>query len=158
MLNNICVLVQLWSTFPLNLCLGFNILRCFYFASIVRWRHKYRSLRWIIYNHLVATDSVQPSLHKHIRTAYMPLFISKWKCMFKTALIARFMGPARGPSGADRTQVGPMLAPWTLLSGCFRLSVTNNSNCKIYPIYPMMLTKTKSIRYSKQVKDLRFNN
>ena len=34
-----------------------------------------------------------------------------------TSLIARFMGPAWGPSGADRTQVGPMLAPWTLLSG-----------------------------------------
>ena len=33
-------------------------------------------------------------------------------------LIARFMGPTWGPSGADRTQVGPMLAPWTLLSGC----------------------------------------
>ena len=32
-------------------------------------------------------------------------------------LIARFMGPACGPSGAARTQVGPMLAPWTLLSG-----------------------------------------
>ena len=26
-------------------------------------------------------------------------------------------GPAWGPHGADRTQVGPMLAPWTLLSG-----------------------------------------
>ena len=33
------------------------------------------------------------------------------------SLIARFMGPTWGPSGADRTQVGPMLAPWTLLSG-----------------------------------------
>ena len=32
-------------------------------------------------------------------------------------LIARFMGPTWGPSGADSTQVGPMLAPWTLLSG-----------------------------------------
>ena len=32
-------------------------------------------------------------------------------------LITRFMGPTWGPSGADRTQVGPMLAPWTLLSG-----------------------------------------
>ena len=37
----------------------------------------------------------------------------KWKL----SLIARFMGPTCGPSGADRTQVGPMLAPWTLLSG-----------------------------------------
>ena len=32
-------------------------------------------------------------------------------------LIARFKGPTWGPSGADRTQMGPMLAPWTLLSG-----------------------------------------
>ena len=29
----------------------------------------------------------------------------------------RFMGPTWGPSGADRTQAGLMLAPWTLLSG-----------------------------------------
>ena len=33
------------------------------------------------------------------------------------SLIARFIGPIWGPSGANRTQVGPMLAPWTLLSG-----------------------------------------
>ena len=33
------------------------------------------------------------------------------------SLIARFIGPTLGPSGADMTQVGPMLAPWTLLSG-----------------------------------------
>ena len=35
----------------------------------------------------------------------------------ETAPIARFMGPIWGPSGADSTQVGPMLAPRTLLSG-----------------------------------------
>ena len=34
-----------------------------------------------------------------------------------SALLARFIGLTWGPSGADRTQVGPMLAPWTLLSG-----------------------------------------
>ena len=34
-----------------------------------------------------------------------------------TTLIARFMRSTWGPSGADRTQVGPMLAPWDLLSG-----------------------------------------
>ena len=27
------------------------------------------------------------------------------------SMIAKFMGPTWGPSGADRTQVGPMLAP-----------------------------------------------
>ena len=34
-----------------------------------------------------------------------------------STLIARFMGPSWGPSVADRTQVGPMLAPWPLLCG-----------------------------------------
>ena len=33
-----------------------------------------------------------------------------------TSQIARFMGPTWGPPGDDRTQVGPMLAPWALLS------------------------------------------
>ena len=31
---------------------------------------------------------------------------------------SKVMGPSWGPSGADRTQMGPMLAPWILLSGC----------------------------------------
>ena len=35
----------------------------------------------------------------------------------KPPLTARSMGPTWDPSGADRTQVGPKLAPWTLLSG-----------------------------------------
>ena len=34
-------------------------------------------------------------------------------------LIARFMGPTWGLPGADRTQVGPMWATWTLLSGLY---------------------------------------
>ena len=39
------------------------------------------------------------------------------------AMIARFLGPTWGPSGTDRTQVGPMLAPCTLLSGRFASEV-----------------------------------
>ena len=41
-------------------------------------------------------------------------FILVYHCLI--SLIARLMGPTWGPSGADRTQVGPMLDPWTLLS------------------------------------------
>ena len=37
-----------------------------------------------------------------------------------TTLRARFVGPTWGSSGADMTQVGPMLAPWSLLSGYTR--------------------------------------
>ena len=31
------------------------------------------------------------------------------------------MGPTWGPPGADRTQMGPMLAPWILLSGLIQM-------------------------------------
>ena len=47
--------------------------------------------------------------------------------------IARFMGATWGPSGADRTQVGPMLAPWTLLSGALPAHQnTQNTRSEIY--------------------------
>ena len=41
--------------------------------------------------------------------------VFRWVC--RQSMMARFMGPTWGPSWADRAQVGPMLAPWTLLSG-----------------------------------------
>ena len=44
-------------------------------------------------------------------------------------LIARFMGPPWGPSGVDRTQVGPMLAPWILLSGQSWLFLALHTQC-----------------------------
>ena len=36
---------------------------------------------------------------------------------YRTAQIAKFMGPTWGPPGSSRPQMGPMFAPWTLLSG-----------------------------------------
>ena len=33
--------------------------------------------------------------------------------------MARFMGPTWGPPGSCRPEMGPMFAPWTLLSGLF---------------------------------------
>ena len=39
------------------------------------------------------------------------------KSSIETSKIARFMGPTWGPPWAGRPQVGPMLAPWALLSG-----------------------------------------
>ena len=38
----------------------------------------------------------------------------------QTSQIARFMGPTWGPPGSSRPQMGPMLAPWTLLSGMWK--------------------------------------
>ena len=65
-----------------------------------------------------------------------------WNCRFKIwglnmTLIARFMGPTWGPSGDDRTQVGLMLAPWTLLSG-----ILNAWAATLSVLYSMMWSHT----------------
>ena len=58
--------------------------------------------------------------------------VSNFTCLFSIfSLIARSMGPTRDPSGADRTQVVPMLDPWTLLSGLpsFEHKIWNGNIC-----------------------------
>ena len=40
-----------------------------------------------------------------------------YKFVSRGSQIAKFMGPTWGPPGSCRPQMGPMLAPWTLLSG-----------------------------------------
>ena len=59
---------------------------------------------------------------------------------------ARFMGPTWGPSGAGRTQVDPMLAPWFLLSGIlswlFNQPLTPLHRCRVVRLkYQMHLLK-----------------
>ena len=50
-------------------------------------------------------------------------------------------GPTWGPPGADRTLVGPMLAPWTLLSGSLLYNaVILSSFWLIYNIFVRLLT------------------
>ena len=51
--------------------------------------------------------------------------ISEWQ----TSLLIvshRWEQGSWGPSGANRTQVGPMLAPWTLLSGILRFTISRH--------------------------------
>ena len=47
--------------------------------------------------------------------------------------IANFMEPTWGPPGSCRPQMGPMLVPWTLLSGAslvsFKYDLCQNCNC-----------------------------
>ena len=71
----------------------------------------------------------------------------RWKC----SQIARFMGPTWGPSGSCRSQMGPMLASWTLLSGfsfwwdfhqwVHQPVMKNLSKCcyciSVYPVWPL---------------------
>ena len=71
-------------------------------------------------------------VHQMLKSAdppTLPQHAILWKlAVMITSLIARFMGPTCGPSGADRTQVGPMLVPWTLLSGVI---FTSTSCCDV---------------------------
>ena len=70
------------------------------------WLYKLASLtiiheKWLLY----ATLTCISRMNKH-------------SCFWQEqSLKARFMWPTWGPSGADMIQVGPILAPWTLLSG-----------------------------------------
>ena len=70
------------------------------------------------------------------RRCHNPLTWIWWMpCLYnylELSLIARFMGPTRSPSGADRTQVGPMLALWTLLSGIlWSVNLVSNSTARL---------------------------
>ena len=73
-------------------------------------------------------------------------------------LIAKFMGPTWGPSGVDRTQVGPMLAPWTLLSGntwiCFALFPTRICICIVSP--SACVTPLTSCMIESEIPDFTF--
>ena len=53
----------------------------------------------------------------HIETIFRSTAkLPRW-CSHLATQIAKFMGPTWGPPGFCRPQMGPMLAPWTLLSG-----------------------------------------
>ena len=79
----------------------------------------WRPLLWnkIIWDYIAIIQgyrviSQTPSLR--VKFAISPSSPQRGRSM---SLITRFMGPTWGPSGADRTQVGPMLGPWSMLSG-----------------------------------------
>ena len=55
----------------------------------------------------------------------------KYTAAYATFQIAKAMGPTWGPPGSCRPQMGPMLAPWTMLSGsihCLLNAILTKSN------------------------------
>ena len=106
-------------------------------ASVCQWSIVYTLLClifWIDYFHILPKRSLTWECMLLVITCgltYKVKVIQLWlhNRTAKISLIARFMGPTWGPSGADRTQVGPMLAPWTLLSGMVYLL------CPLYSTY-----------------------
>ena len=66
------------------------------------------------------------------------------KHIIKISLIAIFMGPTWGQSGADRTHVGSVLVPWTLLSG---VSTTNGNNKRCSYLTSCTINSSKHIAH-----------
>ena len=62
-----------------------------------------------------------------------------------TSQIAKFMGPTRGPPGSCQPQMGPMLAPWTVLSGLFTHIPEGYLNNTVQPRLPNECQKPPSI-------------
>ena len=62
--------------------------------------------------------------------------------------IAKFMGPTWGPPGSLRPHMGPMLAPWTLLSG---YTISDCGNCCIGVIKILILFVNSSWPDSKYI-------
>ena len=97
-----------------------------------------QNARWIVVNHEISINADIPSVsHKYAHCVLY--FVLIWLCHqflmnaythifrvyfidYKTHVrsisqIAKFMGPTWGPPGSCRPQMGPMLAPRTLLFG-----------------------------------------
>ena len=61
-------------------------------------------------------DGMETRITLLVLCAWNPRFIG-WFRFQKATQITKFIGPTWGPSGSCRPQMGPILAPWTLLSG-----------------------------------------
>ena len=78
-----------------------------------------KQFAWILHEMLIRMKQIEQNITEGIFTDNGACYLaaSVGASIVVRTLLARFMGPTWGPSGANRTQVGPMLAPWTLLSG-----------------------------------------
>ena len=76
-------------------------------------------------------------------------FVRNWHRLGYPSLIARFMRPTWGSPGTDRTQVGPMSAPWTLLSG---MSFGVLSLASVHPLHEPWKYRDKS--HSKNIQKI----
>ena len=75
---------------------------------------KRMKLRWHLFKMIINTYNLNMCCAKE---CMLKAILQGHYFDISMTLIARFMGPTWGLHGADRTQVGPRWATWTLLSG-----------------------------------------
>ena len=81
------------------------------------WKIKSRAVREPLPSHQERCLAPRNRYAASLRPGTVTILQRAIPQFYSTSLIARFMAPTWDPSGADRTRVGPILAPWTLLSG-----------------------------------------
>ena len=94
-------------------------LRCVWSIQVSKiWLITYVGLQCLVYEviSVVLTSLISASQWRHM-APYIVFSIDPDIGLWHHTLVARFMGLTWGPPGADRTQVDPMLAPWSLISG-----------------------------------------
>ena len=105
----------------LNCCMQSQSLITVFQSSHHWWKWGYLSWGtpaiWI-FQHYAMITSILCEMYVttsfwHINCAIIAWYV-RWDMVSQ---IARFMGPTWGPPGSCRPQMGPMLAPWALLSG-----------------------------------------
>ena len=67
-------------------------------------------------------DDFWVTILKRFKTSWWPR--RPWQCLNIQSQIAKFMRPTWGPPGSCQPQMGPMLVPWTFLSGVNPLWMT----------------------------------
>ena len=100
----------------MDICALPNLVRC-YFVS--HYSNQIKNIASRSYFRLIGSQYLEN--YKHLIDDINDLLANKFYNdvggPHLSTLIARFMGPTWGPSWVYRIQVGPMLAPWTSLSG-----------------------------------------
>ena len=113
--------------------------------------HPFTYLCKAYYNRRYIVELVQSSWFINLcNKSIYRVFLVRGVAKLTNTPIARFMGPTWGPPGADRTQVGPMWATWTLLSGqLFRVNLEQSQMHSMVCCCSIILTTLTHISLEK---------
>ena len=135
-----CVYIRIHAA----LCDHYGLCHC-HFAPVPA-----KSFRraWVS-QHVIDTNNTMCHTFDTYRTYLTTMPTNSSQCdSLLVSRISRFMGPTRGPSGADWTQVGPMLAPWTLLSGLLASGRMTLSLKLLYAHRQSIFSSTCDVKYT----------
>ena len=98
------------------------ILKCLYLYFLTGWDGHFPCCFCVMFYVIISNGDY---VHQHklhitlslIILAHCTLYAASLDRLPMTSQIAKFMGPTWGPLRSCRPQMGPMLTPWTLLSG-----------------------------------------